>query len=444
MPIFSRRNLQRLLDCVAPISPPGKIRDQIQRLNKGGQDAIATAWEIAVLCALRSAGSLTIEPTSASSNRVDFHLSLDCPNWTAAGDIVAVFDSGMHDESGYMAIETIVSQRIQAHRLLRTKFNLWLVGDVQGSERRQRIRLPPLRRAELVRDLDAFLQKVRAGPARAQEADLARRGHGFYLRYDPKLYSGGWSGTRIDAVYGIDANPLMSALKRKGNQLRRSGHLGPKVIVCCDGGSQALRSQRNRTWRTPSTEDIVQRFLAQTSSIVGVVLIIVDGSPLRAVVSARDREIYRIPVGINPHATESDLQALDQIVSALQASLPRVIRGPTSIPRPWSFKPDYRFFRFWEFKEMSASRIKIPVRALLELLAGELGHAEFVARYVSRGSPGCEGTDNIFSRWFDSGCLLSDARIYHEPESDDDWIELRCGDPDPALQSSFKDSSANV
>jgi hypothetical protein len=431
MPIFARRTLQRLLDRVAPFSSLGKLQDQIQRLNKGGQDGIATAWELAVTAGLSDVGDLAIEPELGTPTRVDFTVRLQDPAWYGIGDIVTVFDEGMHKESGLQAREVIVWERVRAHRLSRKHFNLWLEGDVAGSGRRQRIKLPPLQTKLLGTDLNRILLSIKKAPDSPRTADL-RRHHGFHLRYDPKQHSGTWSGTRIDTVYGIDANPMMNALKRKANQLRNTVFEGPRIIICCDGGSEAIRANRNPVWRAPSNEDIVNDFLRQNPSIAGVILVIVNASPLRAVISARDRELYLIPNAAGPRASQDDRNALDRFAAHLELSLPRVILSPGSLLQPWTYKPDYGFFRFRDSNFMSSNHIQIPMRALQELLAGTLDHKAFLDQYVLTPT-GDMKQANLFAAWLSRGCLINDARIIPDPDRDDDWVELKFGEPDPAL-----------
>jgi hypothetical protein len=439
MPIFARRVLQNLIDTVAPFSMHEKIQDQIRRLNAGGQDAISTAWELAVTAELSRMGVLKIEPDLETPTRVDFSLSLPDANWSGIGDIVTVFDHGMHEESGYGLLETVVWQSVQAHGLRRRCFNIWIDADVDGAHRRRRIRLPRLRKTQLREDLKNFLLSIKKTPAVIREIDL-RRVHGILLRYDPKQYSGTWSGTKINAVYGIDANPLMNALKRKAEQLRKTVYGGSRFIVCCDGGSEALRARRDPIWRTPSTEDILKEFLRQNTSISGVVAVIVNASPLRAVIKARDRVIYATPNVLGPLVSANDEKALDRICEHLEANLPRVIRSPSSFPQPWKFKPDYGFFRFRDFNTMSSNHIQIPMRQLLELLSGTITQDEFFERNVLNAS-GDPREPNLFKRWLNSGRVIAEMRIIADPDQDDDWVEFKCGPPNPAL-TAFRNPGA--
>jgi hypothetical protein len=431
MPIFARRVLQRLIDQVAPLSSAEKLRDQIQRLNKGGQDAISTAWELAVAAALSPLGTLEIEPNLGTSTRVDFALSMLEGPWSCIGDIVSIFDHGMREESGYGRLETVVWQCVQAHKLARRSFNIWIEADVDGSRERRRIRLPPVRESLLRESLKPFLLEIKTAPAVQRQKDL-RSSHGIIVRYDPKQYSGTWSGTRIDAVYGIDANPLMNALKRKAKQLRKTSYDGSRIIVCCDGGSEALRARRNPVWKTPDTADIVQEFLRENTSIVGVVLILVNASPLRAVINARDRQLYSTPFLAGPQVSAADETALNEISRHLATGLPSVIRSPTSFPEPWAFTPDYGFFRFRDFDTMSARHIRISMRELLQLLAGSVSQEEYFARN-ELSAAGTSAHPNQFARWLSQGRVIKEARIIPGVDHDDDWVEITMSEPDPAL-----------
>jgi len=224
----------------------------------------------------------------------------------------------------------------------------------------------------------------------------------------------------------------MNALKRKAQQLRKTVYGGSRFIICCDGGSESLRANRNPIWRTPSTEDILAEFLRQNTSIAGVVFIIVNASPLRAVINARDRVIYRTPNLTGPLASAEDEKVLDLISENLEVNLPHVIRSPSSFPQPWRFKPDYGFFRFRDFNTMSSNHIQIPMRQLLELLAGTITQEEFFARNVL-GASGDTTQPNLFARWISCNRVISEARIIADPDHDDSWVEFKCGTPDPAL-----------
>lgn len=413
------------------MSTPQKIADQVQRLNKGGQDAIATAWELAVTGALTNTFEVAIEPPLGTKTLVDFRIFAKSINWAAIGDIVSIFDSGMYEESGFRAIEKLVWPTVERHKLVRHRFNLWLEADVVGTGSKKRIKLPALQRTTIMPPLESFLVAVANEPTASRSKDLRAFG-GFHIRYDPNQYSGDWSGTRIDATYGIAANPLMNALKRKAKQLRDTNSIEPRIIICCDGGSHSLRAQRNAAWATPTTDEVIKDFLRQSTAISGVVVVIVDGSPIRAVLDARSRRLYRIAAMLGNQATMVAASALELLAETLEDNLPSVVRSPTSFPRPWAFTPDYNYFRFWDFNRTTAQSIQVPMRALLDLLAGRIEHTEFIRRYVS---PVVEQVPehNLFARWLDSGRLLKEIRVIKTADHDDDWVEICCGEPDAAL-----------
>ena len=137
-------------------------------------------------------------------------------------------------------------------------------------------------------------------------------------------------------------------------------------------------------------------------------------------------------------ATEGNKAALDKIALRLCDGLPQVIRHPNSFDRAWEAAPNYHFFRLKGFeavigaKAMLPRRIKVPMRALLDLLAERLSQQDFFDKHVFRSNPPNDTQANLFDLWTKSGGTITDVRVVKEDGYDDDWVEFTIGNTDPA------------
>lgn len=441
MSIFPRRILQRLIDQVAPLQSVPKTRDQIRRLEIGGADGISTAWELAITATLSGAGHIEIEPSLDGNTRVDFAFQLEDSSWKCIGDVVAVFDSGMHEASGREELEAIVWRLIQMERLNRLHFHIWLEGDIEGTPRRRRARLKGVKdktkRPILENLITAFLRSVHHNLAQPLGIDLRKDGFGCQIGDDPKWNAGDTSGSMVEAPYGVESNPLMNALKRKATQLRNTAFCGPRIVICCDGGAYSLRARRNYAWSTPTASDIVSEFLRQNTSITGVIVVamVPTQGPCLGISFSRNSpyKCFHFPGAM---ATPKDASTLTFITQHLAAELPPVVRDPRSFLKPWQRDPDTMYFRHMGFKAMSPpNRIQVPLRALQELLAGTLSQKDFLERFLFRTSADGSRQTNLFELWSRSGHLIRATRVVHDRDSDDDWIEFEFGEMDPAVSA---------
>ncbi|MGH3644341.1 MAG: hypothetical protein ACRDUX_35585 [Mycobacterium sp.] len=71
MAMFSTRNLDRMLDTIAPVIGNSEVKWLRRRLRKGGNHGIGAEWEIAILYGLSRVGIITAIPERAGASRLD-------------------------------------------------------------------------------------------------------------------------------------------------------------------------------------------------------------------------------------------------------------------------------------------------------------------------------------------------------------------------------------
>lgn len=438
MPIFPRRIIQRQLDWLATAAPAPKPAEIIRRLNKGGRDGIAAAWELAAVHALHFVGDLQVEPKEVGGGVVvDFVVAVPGIQWAAVGDVVAVFDDGMREESGRARLERELWALVAQRRVERDNISVWIEGDVHGGRRdRRRIKLPSVTADQLRDACSPLFDAIAVDPSTRHALDLRPKGLGLQLAYDPKGGGGYVSGTLVEAVYGLGANPLMNALKRKADQLRKTTLPVARVIVVCDGGSHSLRARVNPAWSTPDTAQIVAEFLRQNSSITGVIVVVVADRPLHPVITAGTHDPYWIGALTQQDACDEDILAIETLVQALKANLPATVRNPTSWAEPWNCAPDYDHFTHWGFKatvntNSKRRTLQVPLRALQDLLARRVTAEQFEVRHLGGGAD--KPDHNLVRLWTEQRCVLTRIALIADSEADDDWVELEFSEGDAAV-----------
>jgi hypothetical protein len=87
---------------------------------------------------------------------------------------------------------------------------------------------------------------------------------------------------------------------------------------------------------------------------------------------------------------------------------------------------------FWGGVTMGETKVKLPARALLELLAGRVSQEDFFkAHLIEIGQT--PHHMNPFRDAINGGRLISKISIEKDSDADDDWITIELRGPDPAV-----------
>jgi len=431
--IFARRALQRRISELRA-SLDGPIVDRLAaRLNRHGKDRLAAMWEVVLLHALASQGTIRSEDPLPSGRCPDIAFLSEGLRFTA--DVTIVSDDGLDEQNPFHELST----RLEA---LKNRLGLKIGGmDLRVHSRRESIgrgertllRLPDRR------TLDAFLKERIEPELRAQinagqailRLSIDDEFAGIDLVIDPRKspYNSG-SHAAYDVPTVRNRNPLYNVLKAKARQLRAAE--GITGIVVGDADSTALRD-RQRNWNEVDARGIVRDFLRQYSSI-GFVLILSVREKRRSFLDINTPE--RMLHGMLEIGAECSAgSALDAVFRSAMGVMP----NPVAMPVNGALRAQEQGFGWGHHggHQMSKNRVRISSRELMELLAGRRTVAELNEMHRWRSvdaPPSNETMFNPFDRSLKDGRLPAEIKVVKTGEDDsDDWIEFEFGDFDASI-----------
>lgn len=277
MPIFSRRDVQRMLDDLSAILRPQQAKSLARRLNLRTSEALSAEWELAVTHSLLSLGQVSYEKDSGGESLPDVHfLSREEPDKNFVAEVTTISDRAYDDENPY-------DHLVRAFGLLAGQLGVKFVGfsfdvggSVIGSQRTQRMKLSLPDKSEIPRfvsdEFRAMIEAVARDPSIPQQSKCRDRRFQVVVSYQPDFKTIAGRHPSYEVFRSREGNTLYNALKAKAKQLKASGFPWTKGIIACDGGTTAL-IDRSGGGDAFSLRDVVARFFQNYGS-VGFVLIL--------------------------------------------------------------------------------------------------------------------------------------------------------------------------
>ena len=363
------------------------------------------------------------------SSRTDLRFTSDNIDFVA--DVAAVNDGGYEDENRLNEFRKEFARRIKEAGLSAAGFSWRVEGkDVDG---KTRLLLPRDGNWERLFDENFrnLLAWVKFRPM--ESIGVHRKDDDFDVKfwYTPNQDSVGGSYPSYRSSNDLKKNPIYNTLKRKKDQLKKSGYQGYRGVILCDGDCEQLRRGAGR---------IIQQFLRQTSSIAFVVVFVVEGhrTERRYSIRVRGRCYVHPSIATTPFAeavqalferdVPSELPAAnDDVVNALNHLRWKNRRVGLSHHGGWS----------WDGRTMHISS-----RALHELLAGKLVFDDFakVHRFLPDGSRSM--AFNPFAKALAEGRMFRSISVVPSDVEDDDWVVFEFTEPDPAVSRLRTDTGA--
>jgi hypothetical protein len=427
MALFSRRFLQSALDESSAYLSLKQREDICKLLNVVRDDYMATEWELAIVHALSSVGTVRYEPDLGGTSHPDV-LFNDNAGLSFVADITSVSDRTLRKQNPFDALQ---------EELTRQERKMGLIGgfDVyvdaypnkvyRGAHEKPRLKLPKISEFR-TKIFDAkfreFMEAVRQKPEVARQHHVNRDDTSVRFTYTPSRRGfGGGSHPSFDHASIIDQNPVYNALASKAKQLKNSGFEGIRGVFLCDAGCRMLHDKTGH-WASFRIDEVVHDFLRQYGSISFVAtFVVVPNSPRTS--SVRDVHIEVTPLAI--HNSNEIRDQLEPVVKQMAFALPQPQVSPENALNHLKGRDG---MTGWDLGNLTCGGdVEMSARMLLEILAGKMTIEEFESEYrMSK-------TENPFSRMLSQGRLITEVVVKHHSESDDDRVTIRFGKPDAAI-----------
>lgn len=441
MPLFSRRTVQRWLNELVDTISSNDLGRITATLNRGGIQALDNEWELAVIRGLRNFGTISYEEGSRGSSRPDVLFEMtDRPHATFLADITTVSDRGLENENPVELFRRELATLVRKQGLKPEHF----IDHIQGARvgpfgnGKMRLNLPSRKEIPsfLKTRLSTFLDEIVKRNLTHHSIAIKEGGIEFAIRYDRNAHFAGGGHVTYSLPYSPTKNPLSNKLREKAKQLNRSAFNGPKGIIICDANSRVLKSSIYSA-HTYSDRDIIFPFLRKNTSINFVMTIwvrwprnniIIQGVPLEHGKQLEGK------VFINPDARHSLPVEVEKILERFLSTLPQPVDDALNASNRISKRRTNVGLSLLGGWSMEDNTIKIPSRALTELLAGQLDQKKFfkISGFRARDADDKTGCWNQFDRMLSEGRLIKNLSV-EKCKDDDDWIVFEYGDPDPAL-----------
>src|SRR5688500_3912164 len=100
MAVFSRRNVQRMIDENASFLSEDDLVDHVNKLNRNNFQSLDTEWEVAVLNAFSKLGTVEHEKNFGGSTYPDLFFTTD-DGKSVVADVTTISDEGFEERNPY-------------------------------------------------------------------------------------------------------------------------------------------------------------------------------------------------------------------------------------------------------------------------------------------------------------------------------------------------------
>lgn len=391
-------------------------------------------WEVVVLHGLSKCGNIQNEVTLPSGRRPDILFENGALRLIA--DVTAASDEGIDQGNPYYELSELIEGAKNKLKLPVGGLDLRVHSRKEHTKRGTRtlLRLPPRKKLqEFVSQkiVPELLKQMSAGtlPVRIMIDD---DDVGIDITIDPSRSphsSCGFSAYNVPTIK--DNNPLYNALKAKAKQLRAAD--GITGIIVGDGNCTAL-SERTTHWQGVSTRDIVDEFFRQFSSVDFILLLSVREG-------LRDWSSHQRPMRRNDANLflRKGCEACVELKALFEAMI-EYFPKPAMMPVNGALRAcedDYDLGHHGGYVMSGSRMVRLSLREFTEVLAGLRSFQDDGTQYVEarqalpqESSP----VQAIILANLKAGRLPKSIEIIKTDEDhNDDWVEIRFGEIDPAI-----------
>jgi len=435
MAIFSRRDVQGMINRLSGSLSTKQLENLVGKLNRGDPNEIlANEWEVCILSAFRAIGRIQYEPNFGGTRTPDLFFQMgESGNLEFLADITTVSDTNAHKENAYREFCEEIRRFLNDMGHNGAGINIDVAHQMIGKYRDSKVKLLLPSKGQIHQfvetELGPFLSQIAKEPDKDAVFSYGRDKIRFSIQYNSKekRFSGGHCIV-YTVPYSGRRNPLTNALENKWDQLAKSGYNGPRGIIVCDGGCDALQ-ERNAVAGMHGCSEIVEPFLKTHKNLLFVLVLRIEQRPR----SPLSRPTIEIAAKLYWNFA-SDKTLFEQTKCAIDRML-SYLPVPESTPTNaiYWLAANKTNGRPIGAITMQGNTIKISARALTELLAGKTGLKEFLEDHHFKPTERGGFVDPFFERQLAMGNTLKNSFVEPDEHKDDDWIVLEYNGPDPAI-----------
>lgn len=436
MPIFGRRQLQRMLDELGPWLDRLKAKDLLNRLeNEKPNQALPAEYELSISWAVSKIAMLEIDRPSGTRTPDIYSPDL-LPSGPIIADVAALDDFAPSGADSMRRACNIINA--QADRFLADSSSHlhYTFDETMGYERARNGRSAFFRR-RLVRrnfELDEELRdKLKTWLAnRPQGQPLALKNAAISVMVEWRGYVHPLSNyfcTMPSLTYNLKENSLYKCLRSKSKQMREAEKDVRRIVFLGDAGCGLLRdlSTHRSAHDHFSGGQVILKFLDDYPAIN--VVMVISANQERRISGGWNERYWQRNIFTRPGALKKEDEVrLNQLVETM---LPPQMSGYTAYTwhEQGMCSPE-AYGKYVPTQMISGGErlmLKISARAVQELIAGKLSHEKFQQWTMNK--------DNPVRRALDAGMTITSARF--EPkgdDEDDDYLVLEFRD-DPSAKA---------
>lgn len=421
MPIFGRRQLQRMLNELGPWLTRDKTKDLLKRLENVAPDqALPAEYELGLTWGVSKIATLQIDRLMGTRTPDIYSPDL-LTSGPLVADVAALNDVSLSGAGVMRRARNIINLTCDEICRRSSEHLQYTFREKSGYSRTSGGTSKLYRHRLVTRDFqmdqtlrDALKLWLANGPP-SQSLTWNSRQIGVVIEWRGSVHPmTNVFCTMPSLAYDLRDNPLYRVLKMKSRQLRNAPEGIRRAIFLGDAGCSLLRDLRpvGSWYDTFSGQQIIQAFLGEDRSIDLVVVFSVKREWSNSTNSSGDRRVLR-PDAFGQHETvpEEDFRRLELLTSIL----PKPYLGgyqAYSWHEQGMCSPDARGKYLPVHMSIGRERMtfRISARAVQELMAGKLSPETF--RDWSFGK------DNPVSLQLAAGRTISAVRF--EPKGDDE------------------------
>lgn len=443
MPIFGRRQLQRMLDELGPWLERGKAKDLRNRLeNERPNQALPAEYELSITWAVSKMAALEID-RSSGTRTPDIYSPDLLPSGPIIADVAALDDFTLSGADSMRRACNIIDA--QANRFLANSSSHlhYTFDEIMGYERRQSGRNAFFRRRLVRRDFELDddsrikLKMWLGNGSPAQPLVLKNAAVSVLVEWKSYVHPlSNYFCKMPSLTYDIKNNPLYASLYLKSKQLRAADEEVRRIVFLGDAGCGLLRdlSVHRSANNHFSGGQVILKFLDDCPAIDFVMVISANRECSNS--GGASQRFWRGNVFTRPGALcDEDTVRLNRLVATM---LPPQLSGYSAYSwhEQGMCRPEACCHYVPTQMGLGGERlmVRISARAVQELIAGKLSHEKFEQFTMNR--------DNEVRRALDAGMTIKSASF--EPNGDnedDDYLVLEF-ESDPAARELHLPASA--